>query len=53
MRLSMSAQQELEYMRQQVRDNPEDEAEPSGRWDWLPQSEKDYIVDTYYEMGGK
>jgi hypothetical protein len=53
MRLSKAAQEELEHMRRQVRDNPYDEAEPTARFDRLPQDEKDYINDEYDRIGGK
>lgn len=53
MRLSKAAQRELWHMRKQVRENPDEEAEPTPQFDRLPQEEKEYIIDQYYRIGGK
>lgn len=52
-KLSKNGKAELEHMRRQVRDNPDDEAEPTARLDNLPMWERDFIKEEYDRIGGK
>jgi hypothetical protein len=52
-KLSRAGREELENMRRQVRENPNDEAEPTARYDTLPQDEKKFLIDEYERIGGR
>ena len=53
MHLSEAAKAELEHMYEQVRSYPDDEAEPTGRFDKLPENERHYIMEEYKRIGGR
>jgi hypothetical protein len=40
-------------MRDEIRENPDDEAEPTSRFDRITLEERRILMDLYSELGGK